>query len=105
MQCMFNCRIISTFSLCRLFFYFLPKDILCCLTICDRILSFQTYGNIWGFLNVEMGACSLFYYNWFLKGLFVVCFWPPNYYNCAEIGTILMERGAVYYMSSINNQY
>jgi len=25
MQCMFNCRIISTFSLCRLFYYFLPK--------------------------------------------------------------------------------
>jgi hypothetical protein len=58
------------------------------------VLSFQIYGNIWGFLNTEMGACFLLYYNWFLKGLFIVCFQPPNYYNCAEIGTMLMERGA-----------
>jgi hypothetical protein len=92
-QRMFNCRIICTISLYRLFFYFLPKDLLCCLTICDGVLSFQTYGNIWGFLNAEMGACFLFYHNWFLKGLFVVCFRSPNYYSCAEIGTMLVERG------------
>lgn len=69
------------------------------------VLSFQTCGNIWGFLNSEMGACFfLFYHSWFLKGLFILCFWPPNYYNCAEIGTMLIERGAMYYLFSMNNQ-
>jgi hypothetical protein len=58
------------------------------------VLSFQTYGNIWGSLNAEMGACFLFHHNWFLKGLYIVCFQLPNY-NFAENGTMLMERGAI----------